>query len=180
MGTVYLFRGKAATGKTTLSNRLSQKLAIPVFRKDDITDALKTGGYLTDRAAGNAVCYDILCRMIQTNLDLGADFIVDLALGDRGNAAFFLNRLDFKQNRVFRFFLDCSDEEAWKQRHLARLKNPLLHESFQSLEHVLEHYRQADIGPMEGEYVIDSANPIDECFAEISRVIAPDQAGHGI
>ena len=85
---------------------------------------------------------------------------------------FFLNRLDFKQNKVFRFFLDCSDEEAWKQRHLERLKNPLLHESFHSLEHVLEHYRKADIGPLEGEYVIDSANPIDECFAAISRIIA--------
>ena len=165
MGTVYLFRGKAATGKTTLSNRLAQKLAIPVFCKDDITDAVKTGGYLTD---------------MQTNLNLGADFIVDLALGDRGNAAFFLNRLDFKQNRVFRFFLDCSDEEAWKQRHLARLKNPLLHESFHSLEHVLEHYRKADIGPMEGEYVIDSAKPIDVCFAEMTQIIASSQSGQGI
>lgn len=104
MGTVYLFRGKAATGKTTLSSRLSQKLAIPVFRKDDITDAIKSGEYLTDRGAGNALCYDILCCILQTNLSLGADFIVDLALGDRGNAAFFLNRLDFKQNKVFRFF----------------------------------------------------------------------------
>ena len=56
MGTVYLFRGKAATGKTTLSSRLSQKLAIPVFRKDDITDAIKSGEYLTDRGAGNALC----------------------------------------------------------------------------------------------------------------------------
>ena len=180
MGTVYLFRGKAATGKTTLSNRLAQKLAIPVFCKDDITDAVKTGGYLTDRAARNAVCYDVLCRIMQTNLNLGADFIVDLALGDRGNAAFFLNRLDFKQNRVFRFFLDCSDEEAWKQRHLARLKNPLLHESFHSLEHVLEHYRKADIGPMEGEYVIDSAKPINVCFAEMNQIIASSQSGQGI
>ena len=78
MGTVYLFRGKAATGKTTLSSRLSQKLAIPVFRKDDITDAIKSGEYLTDRGAGNALCYDILCCILQTNLSC-ADFIVDLA-----------------------------------------------------------------------------------------------------
>ncbi len=180
MGMVYLFRGKAATGKTTLSDRLAQKLSIPVFRKDDITDALKSGGHLPDRAARDAVCYDILCRILQTNLNLGADFIVDLALGDRSNAAFFLNRLDFKQNKVFRFFLDCSDEEAWKRRHLERLKNPLPHESFHSLEHVLAHYRQADIGPMEGEYVIDSANPIDVCFAELSRIIAAGQPGQGI
>ena len=149
MGTVYLFRGKAATGKNDLIQPPVSKAGDPCFRKDDITDAIKSGEYLTDRGAGNALCYDILCCILQTNLSLGADFIVDLALGDRGNAAFFLNRLDFKQNKVFRFFLDCSDEEAWKQRHLERLKNPLLHESFHSLEHVLEHYRKADIGPLE-------------------------------
>lgn len=178
MGTVYLFRGKAATGKTTLTNWLAQKLAIPVFRKDDI--GISVQGYLPDRAARDAVCYDILCRILQTNLNLGADFIVDLALGDRGNAAFFLSRLDFKQNKVFRFFLDCSDEKVWRQRHLERLKNPLPHESFHSLEHVLAHYQQADIGPMEGEYVIDSANPFDACFAELSRIIFPGQAEYGI
>ena len=89
MGTVYLFRGKAATGKTTLSSRLSQKLAIPVFRKDDITDAIKSGEYLTDRGAGNALCYDILCCILQTNLSLGADFIVDLALATGAMRRFF-------------------------------------------------------------------------------------------
>lgn len=54
MGTVYLFRGKAATGKTTLTNWLAQKLAIPVFRKDDISISVQ--GYLPDRAARDAVC----------------------------------------------------------------------------------------------------------------------------
>lgn len=33
---------------------------------------------------------------------------------------------------------------------------------------------------MEGEYVIDSANPIDVCFAELSRIIAAGQPGQGI
>ena len=42
MGFVYIFRGKAATGKTTLSNLLAEKLSIPVFRKDNIIDALKS------------------------------------------------------------------------------------------------------------------------------------------
>ena len=82
---------------------------------------------------------------------------------------------------MFRFFLDCSDEEAWKQRHLERLKNPLLHESFHSLEHVFRALSGKQIiGPLEGEYVIDSANPIDECFAAISRIIAAGQPGQGI
>ena len=37
---IYIFRGKSATGKTTLTNILSQKINIPVLRKDDIFDQL--------------------------------------------------------------------------------------------------------------------------------------------
>lgn len=39
MSDIYIFRGKSATGKTTISNYLSRKLGIPVLRKDDIYDA---------------------------------------------------------------------------------------------------------------------------------------------
>ena len=56
MGTVYIFRGKAATGKTTLSNMLSQKLLIPVFRKDDIVDALKSSKNIHSESINNEVC----------------------------------------------------------------------------------------------------------------------------
>lgn len=33
---------------------------------------------------------------------------------------------------------------------------------------------------MEGEYVIDSAKPIDVCFAEMNQIIASSQSGQGI
>ena len=37
---IYIFRGKSATGKTTLTNILSRKINVPVLRKDDIFDQL--------------------------------------------------------------------------------------------------------------------------------------------
>ena len=37
---IYIFRGKSATGKTTLTNMLSERINVPVLRKDDIFDRL--------------------------------------------------------------------------------------------------------------------------------------------
>lgn len=176
MGTIFIFRGKAATGKTTLSNMLAEKLSISVIRKDDVVDALKSSKNITRSSINNEVCYNILYKIIQTNLELQVDLILDIGLGDRHNAATFLNRLDFKGNTVLKFFIDCSDEEEWKRRHRERLKNPLPHQSFQSLEHIMEHYQNADIQPFDDEYVIDSANPLQQCFQELCDIADKQKA----
>ena len=170
MGIVCIFRGKAATGKTTLSNMLAEKLSIPVIRKDDVVDALKSSKNIEKSSINNEVCYNILYKIIQTNLDLHTDFILDIALGDRNNATAFFNRLDFNGSRVVKFFLDCTDEKEWLRRHEERMKNPLPHQSFQSLEHLLEHYKNADIRPFTDEHIIDSANPLRQCFTDICDI----------
>lgn len=170
MGTVYIFRGIAGTGKSTLSNMLARHLSIPVIRKDDIVDALKSTPDIDSSAINNALCYNILRGIAQTNLDLGADFILDIALGDRQNAKHFIDRLDLKENRAGCFLVVCSDENEFKRRHLARISNPLPHQVFTSYEHVLEHYKNADGAPLPGEYVIDTAAAPKESFGEVLRI----------
>lgn len=132
MGTVYIFRGKSAVGKSTLSDMLAKKLSIPVIRKDDIVDALKTTQDVDKSLVNNTACYNILYKIIQTNLNLGADFILDIALGDRKNAKAFFERLDFKNNKALWFFVVCSNEDEWKSRHMERIENPLPNQSFKS------------------------------------------------
>ena len=176
MGNVYIFRGKAATGKTTLSDMLAKKLSIPVFRKDDIVDALKMTQTdkidKTDKSfVNNEVCYNILYKMIQTNLDLNADFIMDIALGDRNNAKYFFDRLDFKNNKIISFFIVCSDENEWKRRHTERIKTPLPYQVFTSFEHVVEHYKNADINPFEHEHIIDTAGTLEKSFNFVLKII---------
>ncbi len=173
MGTVYIFRGKAATGKSTLANMLAKKLSIPVLCKDDIVDALKSSKSIDKGSINNEVCYNILYKIIQTNLYLNTDLILDIALGDINNAKWFFERLNFKDNRVFKFFIDCSDEDEWIRRHIERLKNPLLHQSFKSIEHVFEHYKKANVYPFEDEFIIDSIESIEECFKAINKIISP-------
>ena len=173
MGNIYIFRGKAAAGKTTLANMLAKKLSIPVFCKDDIVDALKMTQ--TDEIyksfVNNEVCYNVLYKMIQTNLDLNTDFILDIALPDKNNAKYFLTRLNFGNNKVLKFFIDCSDKKEWRRRHTERLKNPLPHQVFQSFEHVAEHYSKFDINPFDDEYIIDTVNTVEKNFEDIIRII---------
>ena len=175
MGNVYIFRGIAATGKTTLSDMLAEKLSVPVFRKDDIVDALKMteNDEAKKKSVNNEVCYNILYKMIQTNLDLHTDFIMDIALGDKNNAKWFLDRLDFKDNKVFIFLVVCSDKNEWKRRHLERIKNPLPSQIFESFEHVVEHYKNADVSPaFENEYIIDTAGTLEESFGAVMKTIS--------
>lgn len=172
MGNIYIFRGKAATGKTTLSDMLAKKLSIPVIRKDDIIDALKMTEDTDAGLINNKVCYNILYKIIQTNLNLNADFIMDIALGDRNNAQYFFDRLDFGNNKIISFFVICSDENEWKRRHEERIKNPKPHQVFQSFEHVVAHYKNADFAPFEYEHIIDTANnTLEENFKSVEEYI---------
>lgn len=172
MGNVYIFRGKAATGKTTLSDMLAKKLSVPVFRKDDIVDALKMSGDDNKDIIRNDVCYNILYKMLQTNLDLNVDFIMDIALGDKNNAKMFYDRLNFGGNKIISFFIDCTDTGEWEKRHAERLNNPKPHQSFKSIAHAVEHYKKFDISPMDGDYVIDTAgNTAEESFELIVNIV---------
>ena len=172
MGNIYVFRGKAATGKTTLAEMLARRFCIPVIRKDDVVDALKTTAGIDKRLINNAVCYNILQRIIQTNLDVNADLILDIALGDRNNAKGFFDRLDFKGNTVIGLFVVCSDEAEWRRRHEERILNPSPNQSFRSYKHVVEHYKNADVNPFENEHIIDTADALESSFENILKIIA--------
>jgi len=171
MGNVYIFRGKAATGKTTLSLMLAKELSTPIICKDDIVDALKMTETTDKDLINNKACYNILCKIIQTNLDLGIDIILDIALGDRNNFKMFTDRLDFKDSKVISFFVTCSDENMWRRRHEERILNPKPHQIFKSFEHVVEHYKNADFNPFEHEYVIDTVNTVETTFNEMLEII---------
>jgi hypothetical protein len=44
-------------------------------------------------------------------------------------------------------------------------------QSFKSYEHVLEHYKNADVNPLENEYIIDSAGTLDQSFECVLKII---------
>lgn len=170
MGNIYIFRGKAATGKTTLSHMLAKELLTPIICKDDVIDALKMTES-TEGGVNNRVCYNILHKIIQTNLYLGVDLILDIALGDRAHFKTFSDRLDFKGSQIISFFVTCSDENEWRRRHEERIANPKPNQSFKSFEHVVEHYKKADFTPFDHEFVIDTICSAEASLSEILEII---------
>ncbi len=167
---IYIFRGKSATGKTTLSNILSKNINTPVLRKDDIFDELhKHEKYIS---VLNAASYDILARQIQTSIDNGTDIIVDIALQHTPSLNTFLNKIDFKNSTVYRFFCDCSDDEIWLDRWRERLKSPLPNQYFKSIDEIKEHYGRCKIEPQKEEIILDSVLPINKLYNIIMEEIS--------
>lgn len=166
---IYIFRGKSATGKTTLTNLLSNKINVPVLRKDDIFDTLSK--YVSDISTLNGASYDILARQIQTCIDNNSDIIIDIALQDTKALETFLNKINLKNATIHRFFCDCSDTDIWLDRWKERLKNPLPNQYFKSIDEIAEHYGKCEIKPLNGEIVLDSIILVDELFGRIMEEI---------
>lgn len=166
---IYIFRGKSATGKTTLTNILSKRLNIPILRKDDIFDLLSK--YETDIGILNSASYDILAAQIQTCIDNQSDVIVDIALQHTPSLKTFLGKIDFKNSTVYRFFCDCSNNNIWLDRWRERLINPLPNQYFKSIDEITEHYGKCEIEPLNGEIVLDSIMAVDKLIDIIMEEI---------
>lgn len=168
MSDLYIFRGKAATGKTLLSNLLSKNLKICVLRKDDIFDPLSP--YI-DNSINNNICYDVLASLVQNNIKNGVDIILDIALAHSEYYKLFLSKLDLKDTKVLSFLCDCSDEAVWLARWDERLKNPSPNQYFTSNEEIKNHYAKMDISLFQNEYLLDSVKTKEQLLNEVFSVI---------
>ena len=155
MATIFLFRGKAATGKTSMTNLLSKKVNISVLRKDDIYDELSKLNL--GHQINNMASYDVLARLIQTNIDLNCDLIIDISLAHNPYLKQFLSKVDFKESEVFQFFCTCSNAKEWRNRIRERLDNPAPNQAFKSVEEAEKYYKKLDITPLENEIILDSS-----------------------
>ncbi len=155
MANIYFFRGKAATGKTTITDALSNKIKVSILRKDNIFDAISH--YIDDNSLNNSITYDLLAKMIQTNINNCTDIIVDIGLSSTESWKLFLSKIDFKNSRVFTFHCDCSDLAAWRNRFKDRFNNPSPNQYFKTLEEVMSYYSKCKFELLEDEFYIDSS-----------------------
>jgi len=169
MSNIIIFRGKAATGKTFVTNYLSKKLNIAVIRKDDIYDSLSM--YNLEHSINNAATYDIIAKIIQTNIDIGADLIVDISLAHNPYFQQFLSKIHFNNSQLYSFLCICSDKEKWSKRIEKRLSNPLPNQLFKSAKEAEEYYNKLNIEPLENEVVIDSIDDISVILERIYAVL---------
>lgn len=169
MNTLFIFRGKAATGKTTATDLLSKKIKVVVLRKDDVYD--KLAKYNLEHAELNNASYDILVKVLQSNIDRGCNLIVDIGLLHKPYMEQFLSKLNLKETRVIQLLCVCNNHEEWKKRMKQRIINPAPNQCFESVEWAETYYEKMDTTPFDGEFVIDSANDISVMMEKIYEAI---------
>lgn len=166
MSKMYLFRGVSATGKTVITNKLGASYGLPILRKDDIYDSIHME---LSHSQKTQISYDALAKIIQTNLDLGNDIIVDIALSHRPYIKEFLSKIEFDGNKLISFFCICSDHSEWKRRWAERMKNPTPNQLFLSLDEVDDYYRDFDFTLLDGETTIDSINDMQSILCVLEE-----------
>lgn len=169
MSRIFLFRGKAATGKTTITDLVSKRLNIAVLRKDDIYDRLSVLNL--GHSQKNKASYDILIEILQTNINTNSNLILDVSLAHNPYLKQFLSEVDLKGAEIYKFLCICSDHEEWKKRIEKRVNNPSPNQIFKSVQEAEEHYEKYDIAEVENEIILDSSDSTSIIMKKISEVV---------
>ncbi|WP_432663960.1 AAA family ATPase [Wukongibacter baidiensis] len=169
MSKIFLFRGKAATGKTTITDLLSNELNVAILRKDDIYDKLSV--FNLEHSEKNKASYDILEKILQTNIDTNSNLILDVSLAHNPYLNHFLSKIDLKGSQIYKFLCICSNQAEWKKRIEGRIKNPSPNQIFNSVQEAEQHYKKYDIAQVENEIILDSSDDISIIMKKIYEVV---------
>ena len=170
MSKIIILRGKAATGKTLLSNTISEKLKILVIRNDDIYDIV-AANYDLDFKLVKGITYDIIPSIVNTNIKLDNDLILDIGLAHQDYIRQFLDKLDLDNTKVIMFWCVCSDDDIWCERIEERIANPTPNQLFESSSEALEYYDKLNLNTLENEVVIDSAKAFNILVSQVLKHI---------
>lgn len=172
MSDILIFRGRAATGKTYITDILSNKLNIAVIRKDDIYNSLSKYGL--EQYTINMMSYDILAKIIQTNIDISCNLIIDIGLYHNLYFKQFLSNINFKNSNLYPFLCICSDGQEWNKRIEKRLTNPLPNQTFKTVEEANKYYDNLNTEALENEIILDSVDDISSIIEKIDNVLKID------
>jgi predicted kinase len=166
MAKVILFRGRAGTGKTRISNEIGKRLKLPILRKDDIYDTVSD--FIAEHDARNRFCYRLIYQMMKTNLNCGADLIVDAPFPN----IIELGRWIKDNNGIFLPILcTCRSEEIWAHRFNQRRRNPRPNNIITDFAEMKKHYGgELFLQPVDGELVLDSVYEIEVLVKQVRRV----------
>lgn len=157
MSSIILFRGKAGTGKTTLSNALARRLRVPVLHKDDLYDS--AAAFVADHQARNEICFQFLYRFLQHAIESKATVMLDFGLNHLDAVRELKNWIEARGGELKTFVCICSDESLWSERLAERSANPLPNQLITNLADLKEHYRSIHDGYLDGEMIVDSSMP---------------------
>ncbi len=161
---VIVFRGKAGVGKTTISTAVAQKLNIPIIRKDDIYDSIAR--HVESHELRNAACYDILYRIVETNLLCGLNVVVDAGFHRLEDILQFKTWIQNINATFVSLLCICSDENIWAERIKKRSVNPKPNNLITDFNNLKLHYGDLEAEALINEKILDTVERIDNLIAD--------------
>lgn len=160
MSVIILFRGKSATGKTTLSNELGRRLRLPVLHKDDLYDSI--AGHVTEHGSRNRICFDFLYRFLETIIHTNASIVLDFGFNHIRDAVNLKEWIESRGGTLQAFQCICSDDSIWSDRLTKRSVQPLPNQLITNLEQLKQHYQDTNAEQLlDGEIIVDSVQDIE-------------------
>lgn len=158
MAKIILFRGKVGVGKTTISNKISKSINLPVVRKDDVYDACIN--YLNIHNERNLLCTDVMRNIIETNIIKGVDVIVDDSCHYIEQISEFTQWTKKRGFELISFLCICSDEVIWSERFNKRSINQKPNQMITNFSELKQHYKDLNTECVESEHILDSSNKL--------------------
>lgn len=166
---IILFRGRAGTGKSTLSNELGRVLNIPVLHKDDIYDSV--AGFVQEHSIRNRICFDILYRFLENVINSRASVILDFGLNNTDHLKDFQRWIEDKGGKLSTVHCFCSDESVWSQRLALRSVSPLPNQLITDLFELKAYYKDQPLQFLERELAVDTIKPKENLIDEIKSYL---------
>ena len=167
---ILFFRGKAATGKSTVAEIVSSQRKYNVISKDSIFDEFLIQGL--DWSTATSMAYDKLADTIQEYHDRELNVIVDLGLAHIPFFTKFFSRMRLDLEKVRLFLFVCGNIEIWEERIAKRVDNAeSSNQAFKSVYDATRHYEAYHIHKLSYEIEIDSALSIEAMVNKVCDVI---------
>jgi adenylate kinase family enzyme len=162
---VILLRGRPGVGKTTISDRLSAELNIPIFRKDDMYDII--AGYNDDHNQRNRMCYAILRQMLRTNAVVQGRLLLDFPFNGEQDMRRFAGWLEEQRIRLIPVLCICSNESLWAERFNRRKLDPAPNQLITDFDELKGYVKDLTITPYKDELIVDAVQPLDTIIRQI-------------
>lgn len=152
-------------GKTFISDKIAERLSIALIRKDDIYDSIYIP--VPTHQLRNKICYDLIYKLIDTNLEARVDLIIDCPFREHND----LDKLnDFIKNKdgIFKPVLcECNNEELWALRFNQRSTNPKPNNLLTDFNALKTNYQSLHLEKYQNELVLNTQEDIEDLLSKI-------------
>ncbi len=165
-------KGHPATGKSAVAETLARRLRVPLIDKDDIKD------YVLEMPDANELAYQIMWRIVETQLSVGVSVIAVSPLSYPNGYA---RAQEIAAQHGARLLIveTVLDEAEWRRRLDARQPGDSTHKisGWAAMQEMLRRYDGCWRYPIKPEHhlMLDTAQPLEQCVAAVLERLKTSQ-----